>query len=102
MYIIGYIDTAAKRRVDEVKQRRDAGASVCLLLAHAYTLAEVQRDDSESLCQECCRPRVMCGCTLCRCPGKLDDRKVAKADWKQKCLRDLQQTNIGSNGCRRS
>ena len=47
----------------EVKRLRDEGLSVETLITKGYSIGAIQRDDSNSLCQECCRPRHMCSCT---------------------------------------
>ena len=49
--------------IEEIQKRRDQGQSVSVLLADGFSVGAIQRDDSEKLCSDCCRPRVMCSCT---------------------------------------
>ena len=49
--------------VQEIQRCRDEGQSVASLVARGFTIAALQRDDSNCLCVECCRPRRMCSCT---------------------------------------
>ena len=48
----------------EVKLRRDKGQSVASLVAEGFSVAAIQRDNSEALCNDCFRPRHMCACTF--------------------------------------
>ena len=54
---------ASYARVAEVQRLRDEGWFVSQLLSAGFSVTEIQRDDSEELCQQCFRPRVMCSCT---------------------------------------
>jgi hypothetical protein len=53
----------ARATIEEIQRRRDQGQSVRSLLADGFSVGAIQRDDSEKLCSDCCRPRVMCSCT---------------------------------------
>jgi hypothetical protein len=53
----------ARATIEEIQKCRDQGQSVRSLLADGFSVGAIQRDDSEKLCSDCCRPRVMCSCT---------------------------------------
>ena len=47
-----------------VARLRDNGRSVADLIADGYTISAIQRDGSDKVCIECCRPRYMCSCSF--------------------------------------
>ena len=51
-------------QIASVTRLRDDGRSVADLITEGYTVCAIQRDCSQKLCGECCRPRYMCSCTL--------------------------------------
>ena len=55
---------ASAADVAAVKKLRDDGLSVADLIKRGFAHATIQRDDSESMCNECYRPRRMCSCTF--------------------------------------
>ena len=61
---------ATGKHITAVTELRDNGRSVAELIAEGYTVSAIQRDSSEKLCGECCRPRYMCSCTY-KCAGRV-------------------------------
>ena len=61
---------ASLAMVNDIKQRRDDGATVAALVSEGVPIAAIQRDDSNKMCSECCRPRHMCSCTYSYMPRR--------------------------------
>jgi len=55
--------TASQAEQTAVVKLRDEGHSVQDLFNRGFSIAAIQRDNSESVCQQCFRNRFMCSCT---------------------------------------